>query len=89
MAKTDTTWTGEKGARGSPMTKDGRRPYVVAILLAGVYSLSFLDRQLLSILAEPVKADLKQNDTQLGLLSGLAFALFYSLFGIPVAWLAD
>jgi predicted MFS family arabinose efflux permease len=65
------------------------RPYLVVALLAGVYSLNFLDRQLLSILAEPVKADLGLSDTQLGLLSGLTFALFYSVFGIPVAWLAD
>lgn len=66
-----------------------RRSYFVVAMLGGVYSLNFLDRQLLSILAEPVKADLALSDTQLGLLSGLAFALFYSIFGIPVAWLAD
>ncbi|MEJ5979168.1 MFS transporter [Novosphingobium sp. PS1R-30] len=62
---------------------------LVVAMLAGAYSLNFLDRQLLSILAEPVKADLGLTDTQLGLLSGLAFAVFYTLFGIPVAWLAD
>jgi predicted MFS family arabinose efflux permease len=65
------------------------RSYFVVVVLAGVYALSFLDRQLVSILAEPIKADLGLSDTQLGMLSGLTFALFYSVFGIPVAWLAD
>jgi MFS family permease len=54
-----------------------------------VYAISFLDRQLPSILAESIKADLKLSDTQLGLLTGLAFALFYTTFGIPIGWLAD
>jgi predicted MFS family arabinose efflux permease len=63
--------------------------YLVVAMLAGVYTLSFLDRQLLSILAEPVKADLGLSDTQLGLLTGFMFALFYTVFGVPVAWLAD
>jgi predicted MFS family arabinose efflux permease len=66
-----------------------QNPYFVVAVLCGVYALNFLDRQLLSILAEPVKADLGLTDTQLGLLSGLTFALFYSVFGIPVAWIAD
>lgn len=63
--------------------------YVVVAVLALVYSLNFLDRQLLSILAEPVKADLSLSDTQLGLLTGFMFAIFYTAFGIPVAFLAD
>lgn len=67
---------------------EAKRYFVVA-MLAGVYTLSFLDRQLLSILAEPVKAELGLTDTQLGLLTGFMFALFYTLFGVPVAWLAD
>jgi MFS family permease len=62
---------------------------LVAFILGGLYALSFLDRQLLSLLAEPIKADLNLTDTQLGLLSGFTFALFYSTFGIPVAWFAD
>lgn len=69
--------------------KSAPNPHFVVAVLAGVYCLNFLDRQLLSILAEPVKADLGLTDTQLGLLTGLAFALFYSVFGIPIAWLAD
>lgn len=58
-------------------------------LLTLVYFFSFMDRYILSILLEAIKADLDLNDTQLGLLSGFAFALFYATLGIPVAWLAD
>ena len=58
-------------------------------LLTLVYFFSFMDRYILSILLEQIKADLNLNDTQLGLLSGFAFAIFYATLGIPVAWLAD
>jgi len=58
-------------------------------LLTLVYFFSFMDRYILSILLEQIKADLQLNDTQLGLLSGFAFAIFYATLGIPVAWLAD
>ena len=67
----------------------GRYPYVVAVMLAVVYMFNFLDRQLLSVLAEPVKGDLNLSDTQLGLLTGFMFALFYTAFGIPIAVIAD
>ena len=56
---------------------------------AGPTRFSFLDRQVLSILAEPVRKDLHLTDSELGLLTGFAFALFYTLFGVPIAWLAD
>ena len=61
---------------------------VLALLLA-VYVFNFLDRQLLSILIEPVKADLGVSDTMMGFLTGPAFALFYTFGGLPVARLAD
>lgn len=64
----------------------GRR--VLAILLLA-YIFNFLDRQIVSILAEPIKKDLGLSDGQLGLMGGLAFALFYTGLGIPIAWLAD
>ncbi len=51
--------------------------------------LNFLDRQVISILAEPIKQDLGLSDTQLGLMTGLSFALFYTTLAIPVAALAD
>jgi MFS family permease len=64
-------------------------PYVVLAFLLGVYILNYLDRQLVSILAEPIKKDLGLTDTQLGLVTGFMFALFYTTFGVPVAWFAD
>lgn len=67
----------------------GGYSYVVVVVLALTYMLNFIDRQLLSVLAEPVKAELGLSDTQLGLLTGLTFALFYTVFGIPLAALAD
>lgn len=53
------------------------------------YTFSFLDRQIISILAEDIKRDMALSDTQLGILSGLAFALFYASLGVPIARLAD
>ncbi|GGD98274.1 MFS transporter [Polymorphobacter glacialis] len=57
--------------------------------LLTVYIFNFLDRQIVTILAEPIKRDLGLSDTQLGLMTGLAFALFYALLGIPIARYAD
>lgn len=54
-----------------------------------VYILNFLDRQIANILAEPIARELGLSDTQLGLLTGLAFALFYTVLGIPLARWAD
>ncbi|MDE1150685.1 MAG: MFS transporter [Azospirillaceae bacterium] len=65
-----------------------RRAVVMAALFA-VYTLNFVDRQILSILAVPLKKELGLSDTQLGWLGGPAFALFYTLLAIPVARLAD
>lgn len=58
-------------------------------LLLIVYIFNFLDRQIVNILAEPIKADLSLSDTQLGLLAGPAFAVFYAVLGIPIARYAD
>ena len=63
--------------------------YYVLTMLALSYFVSVVDRNMLAILAQDVKAELSLTDSQLGLLMGLAFALLYSLFGIPVARLAD
>jgi len=59
------------------------------ILFVIVYIFNFIDRQIVSILAESIKADLKLDDAEIGFLYGTAFAIFYSLFGIPLGRLAD
>jgi MFS family permease len=64
-----------------------RRIALTMLFLVG--TINFVDRQLLSILVEPVRAELDFTDTQFGLLTGLAFALFYAAMGVPVAMLAD
>ncbi len=64
------------------------RMYVMGMLVL-VYTFNFIDRQIVGILAVPIKADLGLTDTQLGLMGGLAFALFYTALGIPVAMWAD
>ncbi|MBS0364654.1 MAG: MFS transporter [Proteobacteria bacterium] len=61
----------------------------VLVLLTLVYTSNFIDRIVLGILAAPIKAELHLTDTQLGLLGGTAFALFYTALGIPIGWLAD
>jgi MFS family permease len=64
------------------------RGYAMSLLL-GLYIVNFLDRQVVNILAEPIKQDLNLADWQLGLMSGLAFAVFYTFMGIPIARLAE
>jgi MFS family permease len=66
----------------------GYRAYVMCALVV-VYTFNFIDRQIVGILAVPIKAELALTDTQLGLMGGLAFALFYTALGIPIAMLAD
>lgn len=70
-----------------PLAKPART-YALSLLL-GIYTINFLDRQVVNILAEPIKQDLGLADWQLGLMSGLAFALFYTVLGIPIARLAE
>lgn len=64
-------------------------PYGVLLLLMIVYAFNMLDRQIVTILVEPMKRDLLLSDSQIGAISGLAFALFYTLLGIPLARVAD
>jgi MFS family permease len=59
------------------------------ILLLVIFTLNFLDRQIVTILAEPISRELNLNDAQIGLMTGLAFALFYTILGIPIARWAD
>lgn len=62
---------------------------LVLVLLTIVYGFNFIDRQIVGILAPFIQEDLGLTNTQLGLLIGLAFAVFYTLVAIPIAWLAD
>jgi len=71
-----------------PQKGGGYAWYVVAVLLLA-YTLSFIDRMILSLLVGPIRADLGISDTQMSLLMGFAFAIFYSVLGIPLGWLAD
>lgn len=66
----------------------GGRAYVLAILTL-VYTFNHIDRQILLILVEPIKAELGISDSAIGLLTGFAFAVFYATFGIPIAMWAD
>jgi predicted MFS family arabinose efflux permease len=70
-------------------TGRSRSPNVVLAMLLLVYTFNFLDRQILGILVQPIKADLHLTDTQMGLLGGTAFAILYSTLAIPLAFLAD
>ena len=66
-----------------------RSASLVLALLLVAYIFNFLDRQILGILAQPIKADLNLSDTEFGAVGGLAFALLYSALGVPLAFLAD
>ncbi|MDB2668436.1 MFS transporter [Alphaproteobacteria bacterium] len=64
------------------------RAYTVGLLTL-IYTANYVDRQIVAILLQPIKEEMLLSDTQLGLLSGLAFAIFYATLGIPIAYLAD
>ena len=70
-------------------TVSTRYRWTVLVMLTLVYTFNFIDRQILVILQEPIKAELGLSDAQLGLLTGFSFALVYVTAGIPIAWLAD
>lgn len=71
-----------------PLVSAPYRRYALFILLC-VYTVNFLDRQVVSILAEPIKNDLHIADWQIGMMTGVAFALFYTGLGLPIARLAE
>ena len=70
-------------------TPSKRYRSMVLVLLTIVYGFNFIDRQIVGILAPFIQKDLGLTNTELGLLIGLAFAVFYTLVAIPIAWLAD
>jgi len=65
------------------------RAWWTVAVLTFTYIISFVDRTILGLLIEPIKADLSLNDTQIGLVQGMAFGLFYAAMGLPLGWLAD
>ena len=79
---------GPGGGNGSGQVGERYAKYVLAVLLI-VYVFNFIDRQIISILAEEIKADLGISDADIGFLYGTAFAVFYAVFGIPLGKLAD
>lgn len=78
----------DAGAATPTPRRSTYRYYVVAVLVL-IYAVNFLDRQIMAILVAPIGKDLNLSDTQLGMLSGVAFALFYATLGLPIARLAD
>jgi MFS family permease len=69
-------------------TRRGVGWYVVAVLTLA-YILAYVDRQILSLLVEPIKSDLHISDAQIGMLQGVAFGIFYTIAGIPLGFAAD
>ncbi len=78
-----------EAAPPSPAPITGFKHRYILLMLLGAYTMSFLDRQVVTILAESIKKDLAISNFQLGLLTGLAFAIFYTFLGIPIARLAE
>jgi MFS family permease len=70
------------------MFSDAYKRYVLGTLTL-VYTLNYLDRGLIILLLQPIKEDLHISDTQLGFVTGIAFALFYATLGLPIARCAD
>lgn len=77
----------KEGQGGGPVGA-GRRAYIIGILTL-IYTLAFVDRQIINILAEPIKHDLHLADWQMGAMSGFAFALLYTVLGLPIARYAE
>jgi MFS family permease len=63
--------------------------WLATAILVAAYAVSFLDRQVVSLLVEPIKHDLMISNTQIGILQGPAFGLFYAALGLPLGWFAD
>lgn len=73
---------------GAETSGAARARWGVALLLA-IYVVAFVDRQVLALLVQPIRADLEISDTQMSLLLGASFAIFYTLLGLPLSTLAD
>lgn len=76
-------------AKAPAAAKADRYAWYVLTVLTIVYMFNFIDRQIIAILSPAIKEDLGLSDSTLGLLKGLAFAVLYTMLGIPIAWAAD
>jgi len=75
-------------AVGPPPTLSPRRWLALAVITL-IYSCNFMDRAVVSLVAEPLRAEFGLTDSELGLLTGLAFGLTFALTGLPMGWLVD
>lgn len=73
----------------SELTSGGSYAWYVVSVLMFAYLVAFVDRQILSLLVQPIKRDMGVTDTQISLLAGFAFVIFYTILGVPIARLAD
>ena len=87
MAATDTSSGAGAGTAPQPLSQSYVR-YALWMLLV-IYTLNFIDRQIIAILGGQIKAELQISDLQFGMLVGIAFAFFYTLLGIPIARYAE
>lgn len=81
--------TGPQGQAEIGAVASVRKPWLGLGVLMVVYVLNFTDRQILAILIEPIRREIPMSDTQIGLLTGTLFAVFYSIITIPFAMMAD
>lgn len=88
MSNVETTAASVAAAPPVKVLSTGYRAYALGLLLV-IYILNFVDRSVINILAEPIKNDLGLLDWHIGLMSGLAFAVFYTFLGLPIAQLAE
>ena len=88
MATTTTAAPASSSTDGVNYGTAGYRTYVLIVLTA-VYTLNFIDRNLINVIAQPIIAEFGLSDSQYGFLNGLPFALFYAVMGIPIAMAAD
>lgn len=77
--------SGTEGATGRP----GLYKWVVLFILTWIYAQNYLDRQLVAVLSEPIRKEMHLSDTQLGLITGSIFAMFYVTAAVPISLLAD